>query len=71
MAAHSGGVDWTSVIKPLLNSGSLSKNDLNNLTKTILKWWVNEYKSKSARFFRVEKENYSEFCVWKLCSRTY
>lgn len=40
MAAHSGGVDWSSVIKPLLSSncGSLSKNDLNNLTKTILKW---------------------------------
>lgn len=38
MAAHSGGVDWASVIKPLLNSGSLSKTDLNNLTKTILKW---------------------------------
>lgn len=40
MAAHSGGVDWASVIKPILstNYGPLSKADLTNLTKTILKW---------------------------------
>lgn len=40
MAAHSGGVDWASVIKPILssNNGSLTKADITNLTKTILKW---------------------------------
>lgn len=40
MAAHGGGVDWASVIKPIssANYGPLSKTDINNLTKTILKW---------------------------------
>lgn len=40
MAAHSGGIDWASVIKPISTSnyGSLSKADITNLTKTILKW---------------------------------
>ncbi|XP_037957840.1 protein purity of essence isoform X2 [Teleopsis dalmanni] len=40
MAAHSGGgIDWSSVVKPLLSSrfGVLNKSEINNLTKAILR----------------------------------
>lgn len=39
MAAHSGGVDWMSVVKPLssANYGPLQKTDISNLIKIILK----------------------------------
>jgi len=40
MAAHSGGVDWAAVIKPILspNYGVLNNSDILNLVKTIIRW---------------------------------
>lgn len=39
MAAHSGGVDWASVVKPLssANNGPIQKSDVLNIVKAILK----------------------------------
>lgn len=45
MAAHSGGVDWAAIAKPILSSnyGNLSKTDVLNIIKAILRRYVSNF----------------------------